>query len=270
MARLTQCGQHPASFRSVQISFLRILLLGLKETEKSEADDEGRLSEIDSVVRLGLSCLNSCYKHILLTWANYWFPCAPKPLNLCLYLNRASLLHFHLSILRTLVKCTIKTRMPWSPIAHCYFCRGAVKLIIFSVLCLASTAERIEKVPALTIPWGWHNKCMSTVTVTKLLVIKQAVWKDLLPFFPHKAYPTCGKGMFLSMGQFCSIIWQHDFAYQFFSPLPPWVYIHHFKSNLQHVKVLKETLKNLMYEVNHWCDLLLKFHSYNLTIKKYW
>lgn len=119
-------------------------------------------------------------------------------------------------------------------------------------------------------PWEWHNKCASTVIVTKLLVIKQAVWKDLLPFFPHKACPTWGKGMLLSMGQFCSIIWQHDFAYQFFFPLPPGVHIHNFKSNLQHVKVLKETLKNLMYEVNHWHDLLLKFHGYNLTIKKYW
>lgn len=104
--------------------------------------------------------------------------------------------------------------------AHWYFCRGAVELVILSVLCHASTAERMEKVSALTIPWGWHNKCMSTVIVTKLLVIKHAVWKDLLLFFPHKAYLTCGKGMLLSMGQFCSIIWQHEFAYQFFLLFP--------------------------------------------------
>lgn len=189
--------------------------LSLKETE-----NRARQMMKVYVVRLRLSCLNSCCKHILWTWANNLFLCAPKSLNICLYLNRASLLHFHRSILRTLVKSTIKIRMPWSPTAHCYFCRGAVELVILSVLRLPSAAERMEKVTALTIPWGWHNKCMSTVIVTKLLVIKQAVWKDLLPFSSHKAYPTCGKGMLLSTGQFCSIIWQHDSAYQFFSALP--------------------------------------------------
>lgn len=135
MARLTQCGQHPASFLSMQISFFRILVLGFKaDREESEVDDERIPSEIDSVVRLGISCLNSYCKHILWIWANNLVPFfAPKSLNICLYLNRASLLHFHLNILRTLVKCTIKIRMPWSPTAHCYFCRGAVEPIIFSL-----------------------------------------------------------------------------------------------------------------------------------------
>lgn len=151
MVRLIQCGQHPASFLPVQISFFRILLLGFKgDREQSEADDEGIFG------RLGLSWLNSCCKHILWTWANNLFPCAPKSLNICLYL----------SILSTLVKCIIKIRMPRSPTAHCYLCRGGVELVILSVLCLASTAERMEKVTALTIPWGWHNKCMSTVIVS--------------------------------------------------------------------------------------------------------
>lgn len=156
MARLTQCGQHPASFLSMQISFFRILLLGFKaDREESEVDDERIPSEIDSVVRLGISCLNSYCKHILWIWANNLVPFfAPKSLNICLYLNRAILLHFHLNILRTLVKCTIKIRMPWSPTAHCYFCRGAVEPVILSVLCPACTAEGMEEVPAPTSPWG--------------------------------------------------------------------------------------------------------------------
>lgn len=61
----------------------------------------------------------------------------------------------------------------------------------------------------------------------------------------------------------------HDLTYQFFLLFPLEHTYESFKSNLQHVKLLVETLKNLMHEVNHWHDLLLKFHCYKLTIKKY-